>query len=41
MLTCMYACVVAHVDAIVYMHINDVYVYVGSTGWHIQRIIFD
>lgn len=39
LLVCM--CVVAHINAIVYMHINGVYVCVGLTGWHIQRIIFD
>lgn len=34
-------CVVAQINAIMYMPIDDVYVYVGLTGWHIQRIIFD
>lgn len=41
MLTCVYVCVVAYINAIVYRHLNCVYVYVGRTGWHIQRIIFD
>lgn len=49
MLTCLYVCVVAHINSIVYMHINGVCVCVcvclcvcvGLTGWHIQRIIFD
>lgn len=34
-------CVVAQINAIVYMPIDDAYVCVGRTGWHIQRIIFD
>lgn len=40
-LICVYMCVVAQINAIVYMPIDDAYVCVGRTGWHIQRIIFD
>ena len=38
---CVCLCVVAHINAIVYMHINGVYVSVGLTGRHIERNIFD
>lgn len=40
-LICVYMCVVAQINAIVYMPIDGVYVYAGLTEGHIQRIIFD